>query len=132
MVAKVIARSSKPAARRPAFLADQIGELGPFEIVHDGRSGLPAACWTLKPGPHEGNFTLYDLADRLRYYGWQVCAYPLPGLPDVVVQRALIRHGVSRDMMRALIDDIRAALDWFRKHPINVPVSAKDGSGFHH
>jgi glutamate decarboxylase len=102
-----------------AFLAEQIGELGPLEIIHDG-------------GDHVGNFTLYDLADRLRYHGWQVCAYPLPGLPEVIVQRALIRHGVSRDLMRALVADIRAALDWFRDHPINVPVSVKDGSGFHH
>jgi glutamate decarboxylase len=126
-------REVQQACRETAsFLADQIGAFGPFEIVHDGRSGLPAACWTLKPGAHEGNFTLYDLADRLRYYGWQVCAYPLPGLPKVIVQRALIRHGVSRDLMRALVADIRGALDWFREHPINVPTSAKDGSGFHH
>ena len=105
---------------------------GPFEIVHDGRSGLPAACWTLKPGDHVGNFTLYDLADRLRYYGWQVCAYPLPGLP-----RGRRAAGVdpARRQPRldcALVADIRRSLDWFREHPISVPVSAKDGSGFHH
>ncbi|HEX4142763.1 MAG TPA: glutamate decarboxylase [Pirellulales bacterium] len=126
-------REVQQACRETAsFLADQIGKLGPFGIVHDGRSGLPAACWTLKSGGQQHGFTLYDMADRLRYHGWQVCAYPLPGLPEVIVQRALIRHGVSRDLMRSLVADMRAAIDWFRVHPISVSVPAKDGSGFHH
>jgi glutamate decarboxylase len=98
--------------------------------LYDGRDGLPAACWTLKSGP--AKFSLYDLADRLRFYGWQVCAYPLPGLPQTIVQRALIRHGVSRDLVKSLIADLRAALRWFDDHPISVPVSAVEGSGFHH
>jgi glutamate decarboxylase len=115
-----------------AFMGRQIAEMGPFQILHDGRTGLPAACWTLRPDGREGFFSLYDLADRLRYRGWQVCAYPLPGLPDVIVQRALVRHGVSRDLARALVEDIRRAIAWFRDHPIAQPVSGKDGSGFHH
>ncbi len=100
-----------------AHLADTIAGLGPLEVLHDGRSGLPAVCWTLKPDAAHGLYTLYDLADRLRYRGWQVCAYPLPGLPQVIVQRALIRHGVSRDLVGTLADDIGRALAWFRAHP---------------
>ena len=56
------------------------------------------------------NFSLYDLADRLRTRGWQVPAYSLP--PDAqqtVVQRVLVRHGVSRDLVQLLLDDLRAA-----------------------
>ena len=114
------------------FMAKQIAEMGPFKILHDGQSGLPAVCWTLRPDWPKESFTLYDLADRLRYRGWQVCAYPLPGLPGVVVQRALVRHGVSRDLVRALVEDIRRAIAWFDDHPVPQSVSGTDGSGFHH
>ena len=42
-------------------------------------------------------FTLYDLSDRLRARGWQVPAYSMPpNREDLVVQRILVRHGVSR------------------------------------
>ena len=95
-------RQVQQACRDTAsFLAEQIGQFGPFEIVHDGRSALPAVCWTLKPGDPVGNFTLYDLADRLRYSwlaGLRLSTCPV--CPRSIVQRALIRHGVSRDLMR--------------------------------
>ncbi len=55
-------------------LAKQIGEMGPFELVSDGRD-LPVFAWTLKSVT---NWSLYDLADRLRDRGWQVPAYRMP------------------------------------------------------
>jgi glutamate decarboxylase len=115
-----------------ALMAKEIAEIGPFQLLHDGRTGLPAVCWTLRPQQHDGSFSLYDLADRLRYRGWQVCAYPLPGLPDVIVQRALVRHGVSRDLARSLVDDIGRAIAWFHDHPVAQSISDTDGRGFHH
>jgi hypothetical protein len=36
----------------------------------------------------------------------------LPGLPDVVVQRVLVRNGVSHDLARSLLDDLRRAIAW--------------------
>jgi glutamate decarboxylase len=54
----------------------------------------------LKPDA-DVTFSLFDLADRLRTRGWQVAAYTLvPDLQQVVVMRALVRHGFSRDMRR--------------------------------
>jgi len=86
----------------------------------------------MKEGVDPG-FSLYDLADRLRTRGWQVPAYSLPAhCQDLVVQRILVRHGVSRDLGSLLLDDIKHALDYFSQHPVQVPMSSTEASGFHH
>ncbi|MFD0884367.1 glutamate decarboxylase, partial [Streptosporangium algeriense] len=96
------------------FLAGQIAKMGPFELLYDGRDALPAVSYTLA-GPDPG-FTLYDLSEQLRTRGWQVPSYPLP--PDrqeTVVQRVLIRHGIGRDEVSLLAEDIRRCLDRLRR-----------------
>lgn len=47
------------------YIADEIDKMELFEIIYDGRGGIPALCWSLKEEVEPG-FTLYDLADRLR------------------------------------------------------------------
>ena len=115
-------------------LAREIVKLGPFEVLFDGRSdaGIPALCWQLKPGADPG-FTLYDLADRLRCRGWQVPAYALPPhRTGQVIQRILVRHGVSRDLAGILMRDIVQAIEHLRTHPVQTPLSHAEAGGFHH
>ena len=79
------------AYRTAQHLADQLPEVGPFELIYDGdpATGIPAVTWQLAADA-EVTWTLYELADRLRTRGWQVPAYPLTGdLDSQVVQRAL-------------------------------------------
>jgi len=115
-----------------AFLADEIGKLGPFEIIYDGRGGLPALCWSLKDGA-SGGFTLYDCADRLRSRGWQVPAYSMPpNRQDLVIQRILVRHGVSRDLACLLLDDMRRCMDYFEQNPVTNPLTEETAGGYHH
>ena len=100
-------------------LATSLQRIGPFEILFDGdsRNGIPAVCWTLKRDA-DVRFTLFDLSDRLRTRGWQVAAYTLvPDLQAVTVMRALVRHGLSRDMADTLLDDLHDAIAYFTKHP---------------
>ena len=86
----------------------------------------------MKEGADPG-FTLYDLADRLRTRGWQVPAYSLPpNRQDLVIQRILVRHGVSRDLGSLLVDDMRQAIEYFHKHPVHASLTEEDASGFHH
>ena len=60
-------------------------------------------------------------------------AYTLPAnCQQTVVQRILVRHGVSRDLVASLVEDIRTALDYFDKHPITTPLAPSEASGFHH
>ncbi|MBV7314702.1 glutamate decarboxylase [Shewanella sp. NIFS-20-20] len=98
------------------WLADEIAKIGPFELFYDGRGGLPALSYTLKAGDH--GFSLYDLSDRVRMRGWQIASYPLPShRHDTVIQRIMIRHGVSRDMAALLLEDIKAAVSHFTQYP---------------
>ncbi|MCF6177376.1 MAG: glutamate decarboxylase [Victivallaceae bacterium] len=115
-----------------AYIADEIGKMGPFEIIYNGRGGIPALCWSLKAGVDTG-YTLYDLADRLRSRGWQVPAYSMPAQrEDLVIQRILVRHGVSRDLGDLLIKDIKRCLDYFKDNPVAKPLTAKEAGGYKH
>ncbi len=116
------------------YLAGKIEKLGPFEIIYGGHmsSGIPALCWKIKEDADPG-YSLYDVADRLRARGWQVPAYALPAnCRDLVVQRILVRHGVSRDLASLLVRDIKWAMDHLIKHPVHTPLNEVDGGGFHH
>jgi len=117
------------------YLASEIAKMGPFEILFNGDSqkGIPALAWKLKDGAAIGGYTLYDLADRLRSRGWQVPAYSMPAnREDLVVQRILVRHGVSMDLATLLLEDMRRAIAHFAKHPVSKPISKEEGSGFSH
>ncbi len=114
------------------YLADEIAKMGPFEIVYDGRGGIPALAWTLREDVRHP-FTLFDLADRLRVSGWQVPAYTLPAnRQEVAVQRILVRHDFSRDLANLLLDDYRRALAHLDAHPQARPLTEKEASGFRH
>jgi glutamate decarboxylase len=117
------------------YLAEELGKMGPFEVLFDGdpTKGIPALCWKMKDGIKNPGFNLYDLADRLRSRGWQVPAYSMPAnREDLVVQRILVRHGVSRDLGSLLLEDFRRSLDYFAAHPVSVVGSQDESGGFHH
>ncbi|MFI4874908.1 MAG: glutamate decarboxylase [Blastopirellula sp. JB062] len=117
-----------------AYLAEEIGKIGLFDVIYGGdrKSGIPALCWKMKPNVKPG-FSLYDLADRLCTRGWQVPAYSLPdNQTDQVIQRILVRHGVSRDLGSLLLDDLHRSIEYFENHPIDTPLTAEEASGFHH
>jgi len=113
-------------------LAAEIGKMGPFRIIHDGNGGLPAVCWTLTDSARN-QFSLYDLSDRLRARGWQVPAYSMPpNREDLVVQRILVRHGVSRDLGDILLEDIGRSLATLEKHPVAQPLTENEAGGYNH
>jgi glutamate decarboxylase len=113
-------------------LAAEIGKMGPFRIIHNGNGGLPAVCWTLTDSARS-HFSLYDLSDRLRARGWQVPAYSMPpNREDLVVQRILVRHGVSRDLGDILLEDIGRSLATLEKHPVAQPLTENEAGGYNH
>jgi glutamate decarboxylase len=113
--------------------SEAIAGFGPFEVLYNGRGGIPGVCWKLRENGRASPFSLFDLSDRLRYRGWQVPAYTLPAnCQDTVVQRILVRHGISRDLVASLVDDIQSALDYFKKRPVTAPLTQGDASGFRH
>jgi glutamate decarboxylase len=116
------------------YIAREMPNLGPFEILFDGdsRKGIPAVSWSIKAGADPG-YTLFELSERLRLRGWQVAAYTmLPNIADVVVIRLLIRNGFSRDMADMLLDDFRRSISHLQKHPLAKPLTATEGTTFTH
>ena len=114
------------------YLADEISKMEPFEIIYNGEGGILAMCWKFKDG-QKYNFTLYDFADRLRSRGWLVPAYSMPAhREDLVIQRILVRHGMSMDLADLLLEDMRRALEHFDVHPVQVPLSEEEAGGFKH
>lgn len=127
-------RKVQQACYDTAFrLSEAIASMGLFEIIHGGTSnGIPAVSWRFKDSVMP-EFSLYDLADRLRTRGWLVPAYAMPPeREDMVVQRILVRHGFSEDMGDLLIKDMRAALAHFEKHPVGVPLTQFESGSFDH
>ncbi|WP_428559947.1 MAG: glutamate decarboxylase [Solidesulfovibrio sp. DCME] len=115
-----------------AYLGEELGKMGPFAVIYDGRGGIPAVSWSLAEGAKH-NFTLYDLSDRLRSRGWQVPAYSMPAnRQDLVVMRALVRHGFSRDLADLLVADLERCLAYFSKNPVTHPLERAEAGGYSH
>ena len=111
------------------YLGSQLGKMDLLDLLYDGDGGIPAVCYTLKDESTAG-FSLYELSDRLKIHGWQVASYPLPSnRQNIVVQRILIRHGVSRDMVSLLIRDLRKELDYLKNNPT---FTSSNRVSFHH
>ncbi len=115
-----------------AYLGEELGKMGPFTVIYDGRGGIPAVSWSLAEGVKH-NFTLYDLSDRLRSRGWQAPAYSMPAnRQDLVVMRALVRHGFSRDLADLLVADLERCLAYFEKNPVTHPLDRAEAGGYSH
>jgi glutamate decarboxylase len=114
------------------WIADEIARFDDLEIVFNGDRGVLAVCWKLRDGADPG-FTLFDVADRMRTRGWLVPAYSLPAnCTNTVVQRILVRQGVSRDLGKLMLDDMRRSIDWLKRNPNHVSLSEADAGGFKH
>ncbi|WP_028585432.1 glutamate decarboxylase [Desulfogranum mediterraneum] len=114
------------------YLAEQIEKTGLFEIIYNGRGGIPAVSFSLKPESDPG-FNLFDLSDRIRSRGWQIAAYAMPAeREDLVIMRILVRHGVSRDLADLLLADLRRCIAYFAGHPLQHHSSGEESGGFSH
>jgi glutamate decarboxylase len=93
------------------MLSSGIAEIGPFELVSDG-SAIPVFAFKLRD--EIDHYSVFDVSDKLREYGWQVPAYTMPeDAQDVAVLRIVVREGFSEDMGQMLLDDIKKAVAHF-------------------
>lgn len=112
------------------YLSEKIAQLGPFELITNG-SDIPVFCWKMKQTKQKANFSLYDMAEKLRHRGWLVPAYPMPAnREDLTVQRIVVKEGFSRDMADMLLEDMHRAIKSFKDQPGRTPT--KTGQHFHH
>ncbi len=110
------------------YLADQIEAMGPFRMLTRGND-LPVLSWTMADG---ANFTVFELSDALRSYGWQVPAYTMPeDLQDLAICRIVVRHGLRMDLADLFLADMRKVLDRFAAEPERTPTTTAP-AGFSH
>jgi glutamate decarboxylase len=94
-------------------LSDEIGKMGPFELLSDG-SDLPVFAFKLRDDIT--GYSVFDLSERLRMRGWQVPAYTFPeNLTDMAVMRIVVRNGFSQDLANLLLADFRQHLRYLEK-----------------
>jgi glutamate decarboxylase len=88
-------------------LADRLAELGPFELITDGRE-LPVVAFRVREG---ANFSVFDVSRRLRERGWQVPAYTFPAdMEELAVLRVVVRNGFSHDLLELFLADLERVL----------------------
>ncbi len=111
------------------YLSDQIRSLEYFEVISDGRSGLPLVTWTNS----DIGIDLYRLSNQLRSYGWQVPTYTLPpDSQDVVIQRAVMRQGFTVELARQFIDDLHSSISYLLANPMAPTAPEHQSGGFSH
>jgi glutamate decarboxylase len=123
-----VQQACKDAGRH---LAAEITKMDPFEMLNDG-ADMPLITWTMKDG-YTDKWDLHDLSGKLRERGWQVPAYPMPAdIQDMTVMRAVVRNGVSMDLINLLIEDMRSDVAFLDGLSGPIPKEAKTKAVFHH
>ena len=108
-------------------LSSRIAALGPFELITDG-SAMPVFAFTLKDS---GRYTVFDVSNRLRRYGWQVPAYTMPANAEkVAVLRIVVREGFSADLADLLIGHLAEVTAHLEEH--GRPPGDDMPTGFSH
>ena len=103
---KAVMENTRDVAK---ILAKNLRELGIFDILVDG-SKLPLVCWKLKDNA-DRKWTLYDLETKLKEFGWQVPAYPLPeNLEKQTIQRIVVRPGMTMTILDDFLEDLQMAV----------------------
>jgi glutamate decarboxylase len=113
-------------------LSDRIGALGPFELVSDGASGIPAFAFAVRD-PASVGFSVFDISELLRTRGWQVPAYRFPpALEELAVLRLVVRNAFGPDLADLLVADLRRVVDRLAAAGHPAPPSPDTSTAFHH
>jgi glutamate decarboxylase len=123
-------REVQAACRDTAqWLAGEIERLGPFTLVSRAE-GIPVFAFRLT---EDLPYSVYDISEALRAWGWLVPAYSLPpALEDVSVLRVVVRNGFSRDLARMLLDDLGKVMQSLATSGVSQRGRTKEKESFHH
>jgi glutamate decarboxylase len=109
-------------------LSTDISEMGPYELLSEGRE-LPVFAFRLRD--EVKNYTVFDVSDRLRQFGWLVPAYTFPeNLEDMAVLRIVVRAGFTAEMGDLLIKDLREQTDFLES--LDAPLPSENRKAFAH
>src|SRR5579884_2385084 len=109
-------------------LSSAIAEMGPYELLSEGRE-LPVFAFRLKDGVE--NYTVFEVSDRLRQSGWLVPAYTFPeNLQDMAVLRIVVRAGMTSEMGDWLIDHLQRETEFLES--LERPMPGEGRQAFSH
>ncbi len=99
-------------------MSERVAKLGGFELLSDG-SEIPVFAFALRD---PSRYTVFDVSERLRQFGWQVPAYTLPAdATDVAVLRVVVREGFSADLADLFLGHLTDAVEHLeRRGPAGV------------
>jgi glutamate decarboxylase len=96
------------------FLAEKVAATG-FCAVLGSRDALPLVPFTVRA---DAGFTVFQLSDKLREFGWFLPAYTMPkNATNVAVMRIVVRENLSRDLAGSLLADLDRAIAELRGAP---------------
>jgi glutamate decarboxylase len=82
-------------------ISSGVAKMGPYRLISEGRD-LPVFAFALDPDIR--NYTVFDVSERLREYGWLVPAYTFPeNRQDLSVLRIVVRAGMHLEMADELL-----------------------------
>ena len=106
------------------YLSSGIAGIGPFELLSEGKE-LPVFAFKLKDSVT--GYSVFDISERLRGFGWLVPAYTFPAnLQQTAVLRIVVRNGFSMDLASSLLSDIREQVKILEAHK-GLPVPLMGG-----
>lgn len=92
------------------YLSGHIEKMGKFKLISRGDT-IPVFAFALKDS---SRYSVFDISDKLREYGWQVPAYSMPPkVEELAVLRIVVREGFSRDLADMLLDHLKKAVAYF-------------------
>ncbi|WVZ92566.1 hypothetical protein U9M48_038617 [Paspalum notatum var. saurae] len=90
-----------------AVLREGVAATGRFDILSK-ETGVPLVAFSLKDS---SKFSVFDISENLRRFGWIVPAYTMPANAEhVAVLRVVIREDFSRSFSERLVGDIQKIL----------------------
>nr|AAV65329.1 putative glutamate decarboxylase [Hordeum vulgare] len=112
-----------------AVLKEGIDATGRFDVLSKA-DGVPLVAIRLKDST---NFSVFDISENLRRFGWIVPAYTMPADAEhVAVLRIVIREDFNRSLAQRLLADINkiiGELDAHAVHAIKLSTAAAGGDG---
>ncbi|KQJ98585.1 glutamate decarboxylase [Brachypodium distachyon] len=100
-----------------AILREGIEATGRFKVLSK-EDGVPLLAISLKDST---GFTVFDISENLRRFGWIVPAYTMPADAEhVAVLRVVIREDFSRSLAQRLIADINKVLRELDAHAVHA------------
>jgi glutamate decarboxylase len=122
------ARIMTGAQRVALHLSQGVAEIGPYRLISEGRD-LPVFAFSL--ADQGGNYTVFDVSDRLRQRGWLVPAYTFPAnRQDLSVLRVVVRAGMTMEMADHLLGHLREETKFLES--LSSPMPGEQREAFAH